>query len=278
MQQVHTAEGATEAVGARDDRRRYGSCRRVRRPAALRKLSARETTRRATEAAGAGQAGPARSETSGASHRTSDASAGQAGPARSETSGASHRTSDASAGQAEPAEPARSETSGASHRTSDASAGRARPARSETSGAGHRTSDASAGRAETGRQGETSGESCRTSQKPAVPRDKCERRFRATSASSGSARRVRATVLRDECEQRFRATSASSGSARQVRAAVPRDECEQKRISHQGRRPRGTRARREPKLWVAPRTSGAKEFEDGRMRQAALRRSCLLRH
>jgi len=279
VQQVHTAEGATEAVGARDDRRRYGSCRRVRRPAALRKLSARETTGRATEAAGAGQAGPARSETSGASHRTSDASAGQAGPARSETSGASHRTS-------------------------DASAGRARPARSETSGAGHRTSDASAGRAETGRQGETSGESCRTSQKPAVPRDKCERRFRATSASSGSARRVRAavprdeceqrfratsassgsarrvraTVLRDECEQRFRATSASSGSARQVRAAVPRDECEQKRISHQGRRPRGKRARREPKLWVAPGTSSAKEFEDGRMRQAALRRSCLLRH
>ena len=253
MQQVHTAEGATEAVGARDDRRRYGSCRCVRRPAALRKLSARETTGRATEAAGAGQAGPARSETSGASHRTSDASAGQAGPARSETSGASHRTS-------------------------DASAGRARPARSETSGAGHRTSDASAGRAETGRQGETSGESCRTSQKPAVPCDKCEQRFRATSASSGSARRVRATVLRDECEQRFRATSASSGSARQVRAVVPRDECEQKRISHQGRRPRGKRARREPKLWVAPGTSSAKEFEDGRMRQAALRRSCLLRH
>jgi hypothetical protein len=61
VQQVHTAEkrarettgGATEAVGARDDRRRYGSCRRVRRPAALRKLSARETTGRATEAAGA---------------------------------------------------------------------------------------------------------------------------------------------------------------------------------------------------------------------------------
>ena len=129
MQQVHTAEGATEAVGARDDRRRYGSCRRVRRPAALRKLSARETTGRATEAAGAGQAGPARSETSGASHRTSDASAG-----------------------------------------------RARPARSETSGAGHRTSDASAGRAETGRQGETSGESCRTSQGPAVPRDECGRK------------------------------------------------------------------------------------------------------
>ena len=51
MQQAHTAETsarettgrATEAVGVRDDRRRYGSCRRVRRPDALRKLSARET-------------------------------------------------------------------------------------------------------------------------------------------------------------------------------------------------------------------------------------------
>ena len=240
MQQGHTAE----AVGARDDRRRYGSCRRVRRPAALRKLSARGTTGRATEAAGAGQAGPARSETSGASHRTSDASAGQAGPARSETSGASHRTS-------------------------DASAGRARPARSETSGAGHRTSDASAGRAETGRQGETSGESCRTSQKPAVPRDKCERRFRATSASSGSARRVRAAVPRDECEQRFRATSASSGSARRVRAEANQSS---------GEAPEGQARAERAKLWVAPGTSSAKEFEDGRMRQAALRRSCLLRH
>ena len=44
---------ATEAVDARDDRRRYESCRRVRRPAALQKLSARETTGRATEAVGA---------------------------------------------------------------------------------------------------------------------------------------------------------------------------------------------------------------------------------
>ncbi len=62
MQQVHTAtaRGLSRATSAhsgderaRDDRRRYGSCRRARRPGALRKLSARETTRRATEAAGA---------------------------------------------------------------------------------------------------------------------------------------------------------------------------------------------------------------------------------
>ncbi len=52
----------------------------------------------------------------------------------------------------------------------------------------------SAGLAETSRRSETSGASCRTSQEPAVPRDKCA----------------------------------------------------QKRISHQGRRPRGKRARREP--------------------------------
>jgi hypothetical protein len=36
--------------------------------------------------------------------------------------------------------------------------------------------ETSAGRAETGRQGETSGESCRTSQGPAVPRDECGRK------------------------------------------------------------------------------------------------------
>ena len=53
-------------------------------------------------------------------------------------------------------------------------------------------------------------------------------RFRATSASGGSARRVRAAVPRDECGQRFCATSASSGSARRVRAAVQRDKCEQR--------------------------------------------------
>jgi hypothetical protein len=56
-----TTGRATEAVGARDDRRRYGSCRRVRRPAALRKLSARETIAETSR----------RSETSGASCRTS---------------------------------------------------------------------------------------------------------------------------------------------------------------------------------------------------------------
>ena len=91
MQQVHTAEkrarettgGATEAVGARDDRRRYGSCRRVRRPAALRKLSARETIAETSaerdqwrelpdeRRPARDERRPARSETSGASYRTS---------------------------------------------------------------------------------------------------------------------------------------------------------------------------------------------------------------
>ena len=70
MQQVHTATArrlsrATSAHSgderARDDRRRYGSCRRARRPGALRKLSARETTGGATEAVVAREAalGPA---------------------------------------------------------------------------------------------------------------------------------------------------------------------------------------------------------------------------
>jgi len=44
----------TSETSARDDRRRYRSCRRARRPAALRKLSARETTGGTTEAVGAG--------------------------------------------------------------------------------------------------------------------------------------------------------------------------------------------------------------------------------
>ncbi len=47
-----TTGGTTEAVGARDDRRYYGSCQRARRPAALRKLSPREATGGATEAVG----------------------------------------------------------------------------------------------------------------------------------------------------------------------------------------------------------------------------------
>ena len=59
---------------------------------------------------------PARSETSGASYRTSETSAGRARPARSETSGASYRTSETSARRAGTSR--QSETSGASCRTS----------------------------------------------------------------------------------------------------------------------------------------------------------------
>ena len=44
---------ATEAVGARYDRQRYGSCWRAIRPAALQKLLARDTTGSATEAVSA---------------------------------------------------------------------------------------------------------------------------------------------------------------------------------------------------------------------------------
>ena len=93
MQQVHTATArrlsrATSAHSederARDDRRRYGSCRRARRPGALRKLSARETTGGHTEAVVARKAalGPARSETSGASYRTSGDQRGTSGDQR----------------------------------------------------------------------------------------------------------------------------------------------------------------------------------------------------
>ena len=215
---LRTSHQGTESCNKCTQRRRA----RARRPAALRKLSARETTGRATEAVGtrdgraqdrpesdkryisgdqrgarpvARAAGRAEHQpvrvTSALKKGPRAASAGRARPARSVTSGTSYRTSDTSAGRARPA---RSETSGASYRTSDISAGRARPARSETSGASYRTSETSSGRAETSRRSETSGASCRTSQEP----------------------------------------------------AVPRDECGQKRISHLGRRPRDERAWREP--------------------------------
>ncbi len=98
-----------------------------------------------------------------------------------------HGTSEASA----EARSARDERDQRGARPVAQATGRATSARDER---GQRGSETSARRAETGRQGETSGESCRTSQEP----------------------------------------------------AVPRDECEQKRISHQGRRPRDERARREP--------------------------------
>ncbi len=73
MQQAHTAKTrrlsrATSAHSGdervRDDRRRYGSCWRARRPDALRKLSARETTGGTTEAVVAREAalGPAGEE------------------------------------------------------------------------------------------------------------------------------------------------------------------------------------------------------------------------
>jgi len=61
----------------------------------------------------------------------------------------------------------------------------------------------------------------------------------------------------------------ASGSARRVRAEANQSS---------GEAPEGQARAERAKLWVAPGTSGAKEFEDGRKRQAALRRSCLLRH
>ena len=74
----------SEDKRVRDDRRRSGSCRRARRPGALRKLSARETTGGHTEAVVARKAalGPARSETSGASYRTSGDQRGTSGDQR----------------------------------------------------------------------------------------------------------------------------------------------------------------------------------------------------
>ena len=63
-------------------------------------------------------------------------------------------------------------------------------------------------------------------------------------------------------------TSEASGSARRVRAEANQSS---------GEAPEGQARAERAKLWVAPGTSGAKEFEDGRMRQAALRRNRPLR-
>ena len=100
----------------------------------------------------------------------------------------------------------------------------------------------------------------------------------------------RATSARDERGQRGSETSAAlaetdrqgetsgeklpdepgaSGSARRVRAEANQSS---------GEAPEGRARAERAKLRVTPGTSGAKEFEDGRKRQAALRRSCLLRH
>jgi hypothetical protein len=61
----------------------------------------------------------------------------------------------------------------------------------------------------------------------------------------------------------------ASGSARRVRTEADQSS---------GEAPEGRARVERAKLRVTPGTSSAKEFEDGRKRQAVLRRSCLLRH
>ncbi len=113
------------------------------------------------------------------------------------------------------AEPARRETSGTT---------RAEPARREASGAAR-------------------AESAETSQRGARPV------ARATGRAEASTRRA-------DTSQRSGTSGASCRTSQEP--AVPRDKRAQKRISHQGQ----ARAER-AKLWVAPGTSSAKEFEDG---------------
>ena len=112
----------SEDERARDDRRRYGSCRRARRPGALRKLSVRETNGGHTEAVIARKA-----------------ALGPAGGARPVARAAGR--------------------------------GENQPVR-VTSALKKGPRATSAGLAETSLRSETSGASCRTSQEPAVPRDK----------------------------------------------------------------------------------------------------------
>ncbi len=143
MQQVHTAttRGLSRATSAhsgderaRDDRTRDGSCRRARRPDARRKLAAHETTGRATEAVGA-RDGRAQERAKSDKRYISGDQRGARPVARA--------------------------------------AGRAQhqPVR-VTSALKKGPRATSVGLAETSRRSETSGASCRTSQEPAVPRDK----------------------------------------------------------------------------------------------------------
>ena len=119
---------------------------------------------------------------------------------------------------------------------------------------------ASAGRVDTSRRGETSGTSCRTSQAPAGPRDKTRSGQREASGHQ-PAERDQWRELPDE--------PGASGSALRVRAEANQSS---------GKAPEGQARAEKAKLRVTPGTSSAKEFEDGRKRQAALRRSSLLRH
>ncbi len=158
--------------------------------------------------------------------------------------------SEVSAGRARPA---RSETSGASYRTSMTSAGRARPARDKRDQRGARPVARATGRARPARD--------ERDQRGARPVGELpdERDQRETSGDL-PARRDQWRELPDE--------PGASGSARR-----PRTEANQS----SGEAPEGRARAERAKLRVTPGTSGVKEFEDGRKRQATLRRSCPLR-
>ncbi len=73
-------------------------------------------------------------------------------------------------------------------------------------------------------------------------------RFRVTSALKKGPRATIATTA----ETSRRSETSGAGCRTSQDPAVPRDKRAQKRISHQGRRPRGKRARREPNFGWRP--------------------------
>ena len=99
--------------------------------------------------------------------------------------------------------------------------------------------------------------------------ESCDKRTQRGQRGTSEISAERDQWRRPPDERHHRATSASSGSARRVRTEADQSS---------GEAPEGRARAERAKLRVTPGTSGAKEFEDGRKRQAALRRSCLLRH
>jgi hypothetical protein len=91
---------------------------------------------------------------------------------------------------------------------------------------------------------------------------------RATGRAETSAGRAETSAERDQWHE-LPDKPGASGSARRVRTEANQSS---------GKAPEGRARAERAKLRVTPGTSGAKEFEDGGKRQAALRRSCLLRH
>ncbi len=89
-----------------------------------------------------------------------------------------------------------------------------------------------------------------------------------TRSGAASAGRAETSAERDQWRE-LPDEPGASGSAQRVRTEANQSS---------GKAPEGQARAERAQLRVTPGASSAKEFEDGQKRQAALRRSCLLRH